>query len=510
MTNELLRKSIKLRNLKARKDAILKFNTKPKNAIKYLQEFAGTECASEDFAQWIYEYIDSLSKKKLGEFLGGNDPYARATFTAFLAFHDFANLSLSDALRQLLLTFRLPGEAQVIDRILEAFATRFATCNPNAFRSEDCAYVLAFSIIMLNTDLHSNNIPDYKKMKLEEFIRNNRGIDMGQDPPREMLEAIYDDIKKKEILMKESDMFESDVVTFVAPSKAGWLEKRGKGNFANWKKHWFVLADSCLYYFLKPTDDDTLPRCIIPLDNTRVGRGAGELEVKLTSATGSAMKSCKNIGDGVPMEMGTRKEFILRAETVEEREEWVRLLQANADRTPVQKKMMTKIALAKQKAEEEDRAPPIDLPPPKAEGWMKKRGENNTSWQMRYFCVFETEENTMLYYFGSKEMAQRMIDLGEETHKGCLDLREVVKMAVKKDRRDVVVDLHTSTRTWHFSTSEKEVLAYWIEIFTVCCPKINEDARGSLTDEAVEEAQKAALGKQYKAHREASDRHYSL
>jgi hypothetical protein len=81
-----------------------------------------------------------------------------------------------------------------------------------------------------------------------------------------------------------------------------------------------------------------------------------------------------------------------------------------------------------------------------------------------------------------------MIDLGEETHKGCLDLREVVKMSITKERRDVVLDLITPIRTWHFSTSEKEVLAYWIEIFTVSCPKINNDARGSISDEAIQEA----------------------
>jgi hypothetical protein len=87
------------------------------------------------------------------------------------------------------------------------------------------------------------------------------------------------------------------VVTFVAPSKAGWLEKRGKGKLnPNWKKHWFVLADSCLYYFLKPADDDTLPRCIIPLDNTRVGRGYGSLEIQITSADGGLMKRCARNG----------------------------------------------------------------------------------------------------------------------------------------------------------------------------------------------------------------------
>jgi len=124
MTSELLTKSIKLRNLKARKDAILKFNTKPKHAISYLRDNAGIDVTEEEFAQWIYEYIDSLSKKKLGEFLGGLDSYSKNTFTSFLSYHDFTDLKLSDALRQLLLTFRLPGEAQVIDRILESFASR--------------------------------------------------------------------------------------------------------------------------------------------------------------------------------------------------------------------------------------------------------------------------------------------------------------------------------------------------------------------------------------------------
>ena len=206
--------------------------------------------AGTEFAEWIYEFIDSLSKKKIGEFLGNTDEYNVATLKSFLQFHDFTNLKLDDALRQLLRTFRLPGEAQQIDRILEKvsavticrccrhfhryasqttqvmqvshlivharyfslrlpkFAERFTQCNPESFRCEDGAYVLAFSIIMLNTDLHNRSIPEHKKMKMEEFIRNNRGIDDGQDPPREMLERIYMGIKEDEIVMNESDMYE--------------------------------------------------------------------------------------------------------------------------------------------------------------------------------------------------------------------------------------------------------------------------------------------------------------
>lgn len=56
--------------------------------------------------------------------------------------------------------YRLPGEAQKIDRFMEKFAERYLKCNPASFKSADVAYVLAYSVIMLNTDLHN---PQVKK-----------------------------------------------------------------------------------------------------------------------------------------------------------------------------------------------------------------------------------------------------------------------------------------------------------------------------------------------------------
>ena len=70
---------------------------------------------------------------------------------------DFGEMDFVAALRHMLSDFRLPGEAQKIDRIMEKFASRY--CESNAqqciFASPDTAYVLAYSIIMLTTDLHS-------------------------------------------------------------------------------------------------------------------------------------------------------------------------------------------------------------------------------------------------------------------------------------------------------------------------------------------------------------------
>lgn len=44
-------------------------------------------------------------------------------------------LSLSCCCRQFLWSFRLPGEAQKIDRMMEAFASRYCQCNPGVFQS---------------------------------------------------------------------------------------------------------------------------------------------------------------------------------------------------------------------------------------------------------------------------------------------------------------------------------------------------------------------------------------
>ncbi len=68
------------------------------------------------------------------------------------------------------------------------------------FASAETAYVLAYSIIMLTTDLHSAQVKT--KMTKEEYIRMNRGINDSKDLPVEYLGEIYDEIAGNEIKMK--------------------------------------------------------------------------------------------------------------------------------------------------------------------------------------------------------------------------------------------------------------------------------------------------------------------
>ena len=106
---------------------------------------------------------------------------------------------------------------------MEKFASRFCECNPkqNIFASADTAYVLAYSIIMLTTDLHSSRIK--KKMTKEEFIKNNRGINDSEDLPEEYLAEIYDEIASSEIKMKASStLVEKTIVTDYKKRQKVW------------------------------------------------------------------------------------------------------------------------------------------------------------------------------------------------------------------------------------------------------------------------------------------------
>lgn len=84
------------------------------------------------------------------------------------------------ALRKFQTYFRMPGEAQKIERIIEVFSHRYCHCNRDVvarLRNLDTVFILAFAIIMLNTDLHTPNLKPERRMKMNDFIKNLRGKD---------------------------------------------------------------------------------------------------------------------------------------------------------------------------------------------------------------------------------------------------------------------------------------------------------------------------------------------
>ncbi|CAG8962289.1 hypothetical protein HYFRA_00005344, partial [Hymenoscyphus fraxineus] len=181
-------------------NAVKLFNFKPKRGLKtLLAEKIIPSDSPEDIAQFLLRE-ERLDKAQLGEFLGEGDDKNIAIMHAFVDAMDFTKRRFTEALRQFLQSFRLPGESQKIDRFMLKFANHYAAGNPNAFANADTAYVLSYSVIMLNTDLHNKNFKH--KMTQEEFIKNNRGINDGASLPDEYLIAIYDEILNDEIVLK--------------------------------------------------------------------------------------------------------------------------------------------------------------------------------------------------------------------------------------------------------------------------------------------------------------------
>uniref|UniRef100_A0A8C2H1X9 IQ motif and Sec7 domain ArfGEF 1 n=1 Tax=Cyprinus carpio TaxID=7962 RepID=A0A8C2H1X9_CYPCA len=156
------------------------FNKKPEKGVQYLTERGFIPDTPVGVAHFL------LQRKGL-------------IFTFFIF---FIYLYLDEALRKFQAQIRVQGEAQKVERLIEAFSQRYCICNPDVvrqFRNPDTIFILAFAIILLNTDMYSPNVKLERKMKLEDFVKNLRGVDDGEDIPREMLVGIYERIQKKEL-----------------------------------------------------------------------------------------------------------------------------------------------------------------------------------------------------------------------------------------------------------------------------------------------------------------------
>ncbi|XP_064125456.1 Golgi-specific brefeldin A-resistance guanine nucleotide exchange factor 1 isoform X5 [Loxodonta africana] len=179
------------------------FNQKPKKGIQFLQEkgLLTIPMDNTEVAQWLREN-PRLDKKMIGEFV--SDRKNIDLLESFVSTFSFQGLRLDEALRLYLEAFRLPGEAPVIQRLLEAFTEHWRNCNGSPFANSDACFALAYAVIMLNTDQHNHNVRKQNApMTLEEFRKNLKGVNGGKDFEQDILEDMYHAIKNEEIVMPE-------------------------------------------------------------------------------------------------------------------------------------------------------------------------------------------------------------------------------------------------------------------------------------------------------------------
>ncbi|GAA5252708.1 hypothetical protein KNCP2_09960 [Candidatus Rickettsia kedanie] len=134
---------------------------------------------------------------------GGDNKKVLESFTKQFNFKEKDYL---ESLRGFLQSFKLPGEAQKIDRLVESFGTNYYEQNLNGeIKSKDAAYILAYQTIMLNTDLHNPSIAEPKKMTFEQLKNNLKGTNESQNFNDHFLKKIYDGIKAKPFVLNFVD-----------------------------------------------------------------------------------------------------------------------------------------------------------------------------------------------------------------------------------------------------------------------------------------------------------------
>ena len=192
-------------------------------AIKFLVSKGFMSDTARDAASFLRLYLDNFAPSAIGDFLGeGGIPespeeeYMTMVRYQFSRAVSFVDMSLDVSLR-LYLTgcgFRMPGEAQKIERFVYTFARCFWEDNRNSeccpFADEDTVLLITYATIMLNTDLHHANSDKKRqkdKMTQVQFIRNLRGCNNGDDVDPVYLTAIYVGIRDYPI-----DWVENDVV----------------------------------------------------------------------------------------------------------------------------------------------------------------------------------------------------------------------------------------------------------------------------------------------------------
>ena len=185
--------------------AASKFNIKPKNGLDYLKSVgyindSNIDSEAKDI-MFFFRNTPSLKKKNIGEFLGENTDLSIKTLKYFSESFDFKNMDIIQALKMFLSTFQLPAEGQMIDRIIEHFASKYYKDNSYLFSNADSAFYLTYSIMMLQTEIYNPNVKD--KMTLERFKELLQDYNKDGKMKDEFLNDIYRQVLEEPLSVPE-------------------------------------------------------------------------------------------------------------------------------------------------------------------------------------------------------------------------------------------------------------------------------------------------------------------
>lgn len=152
-------------------------------------------------AKYLIRLEEAVSRGVVATILSkSDDEFSRNVLRSYMRGFSFFGYPLDMSIRKLLMEVELPKETQHIDRVLQSFANRYHECNPGVYASPDEAYFIAFSILILHTDVFNKN--NRHKMQKSDYTKNAQG----QGVAEEILECFYDNISYTPFIHVEDDV----------------------------------------------------------------------------------------------------------------------------------------------------------------------------------------------------------------------------------------------------------------------------------------------------------------
>ena len=148
----------------------------------------------------LIRYTNYVNIKNLYETIGDEHQMSKLILEEYTKTFNFTGLDIIKAYELYVSTFTLTGEQCHIYNFICSFATKWYNDNKDQskdsfyFRSDEEVISFAYSIMLLNTDLHNPNITNH--ITLEGFLKNNVSSNLFKDVPNEYMVNIFNRIQE--------------------------------------------------------------------------------------------------------------------------------------------------------------------------------------------------------------------------------------------------------------------------------------------------------------------------
>lgn len=253
------------------------FNAKPREGLAFLSErgVLPNPLTAKSVAHF-FRTNPFASKTVIGNYFGERKDFNHEVLQEYCLSFDWDSKGYFEAFREFLESFRIPGEAPVIEKILDYWTKLYyhrydveedvevseptgntlesgepemttktvrQTVNKHPiFKTLDACYIVTMSIVLLNVDLHNPNLKNRQRMNIDKYVNNLRGQNNKGNFPPEFLRPIYVAIAESEIRIVEEHIQSGATDIPQSTWQAIWQKQNARHSASNMEQLALTLA----------------------------------------------------------------------------------------------------------------------------------------------------------------------------------------------------------------------------------------------------------------------------